>query len=306
MRKLPPLGMLRAFEAAARRLSFKDAAAELYVTPTAVSHQIKQLESYLSLKLFERGTRKVMLTAQGARLYPVLREGLDDFERALESLRHKPGGQLATLSSTVAFMARRLAPRVGAFHASYPDWQLRLSASNELVDLDGEADAAIRYGSGHYPGLVVEPLIQDYFAPVCVPALAAAARAGLSGVALLDFDWGARARDDARTPSWRRWADLTGGGDIGLGQSLSFTDEIHAVQATLAGQGVGLLSLTLVAEELASGALLRPFEALLPGYRFDLVYSPRAAERPATVRLREWVRQEFAGPLSAPAAGPAA
>lgn len=297
--------MLRAFEAAARRLSFKDAAAELHVTPTAVSHQIKQLESYLSLKLFERGTRQVMLTTQGARLYPVLREGLDDFERALESLRHKPGGQLATLSSTVAFMARRLAPRVGAFHASYPDWQLRLSASNELVDLDGEADAAIRYGSGHYPGLVVEPLIQDYFAPVCVPALAAAARAGLSGVALLDFDWGARVRDDPRTPSWRRWADLIGG-DIGLGQSLSFTDEIHAVQATLAGQGVGLLSLTLVAEELASGALLRPFEALLPGYRFDLVYSPRAAERPATVRLREWVRQEFAGPLSAPAAVPAA
>ncbi|MCX2865796.1 LysR substrate-binding domain-containing protein [Paucibacter sp. PLA-PC-4] len=305
MRKLPPLGMLRAFEAAARRLSFKDAAAELHVTPTAVSHQIKQLESYLSLKLFERGTRKVMLTAQGARLYPVLREGLDDFERALESLRHKPGGQLATLSSTVAFMARRLAPRVGAFRASYPDWQLRLSASNELVDLDGEADAAIRYGSGHYPGLVVEPLIQDYFAPVCVPALAVAARAGLDGVALLDFDWGARVRDDPRTPSWRRWADLLGG-DIGLGQSLSFTDEIHAVQATLAGQGVGLLSLTLVAEELASGALLRPFEALLPGYRFDLVYSPRAVERPATVRLREWVRQEFAGPLSAPAAGPAA
>lgn len=297
--------MLRAFEAAARRLSFKDAAAELHVTPTAVSHQIKQLESYLSLKLFERGTRQVMLTAQGARLYPVLREGLDDFERALESLRHKPGGQLATLSSTVAFMARRLAPRVGAFHASYPDWQLRLSASNELVDLDGEADAAIRYGSGHYPGLIVEPLIQDYFAPVCVPALAAAARAGLHGVALLDFDWGARVRDDPRTPSWRRWADLIGE-DIGLGQSLSFTDEIHAVQATLAGQGVGLLSLSLVAEELASGALLRPFEALLPGYRFDLVYSPRAAERPATVRLREWVRQEFAGPLNAPAAAPAA
>lgn len=304
MRKLPPLGMLRVFEAAARRLSFKDAALELNVTPSAVSHQITQLEAHLAIKLFERGTRRVALTVEGALLYPVLREGLDGFERVLESLHRKPDGQVATLSSTVAFMARRLAPRVGSFRAAYPGWSLRLNASNELVDLDGQADAAVRYGSGLYPGLIVEPLIQDHFAPVCVPALAAAARAGLDRVALLHFDWGPAARDDPRTPSWRRWIELAGNADgtrIEPDQGLSFTEEIHAVQATLAGQGVGLLSLTLVAEELASGALLRPFDALLPGYRFDLVYSPRAADHPATMRLREWVRQQFAGGLMAAA-----
>lgn len=299
--------MLRVFEAAARRLSFKDAALELNVTPTAVSHQIKQLETHLAIKLFERGTRQVRLTAEGESLYPVLREGLDDFERALESLHRKPSSQVATLSSTVAFMARRLAPRAGSFRAAYPGWSLRLDASNEVVDLDGEADAAIRYGSGRYPGLIVEPLIQDHFAPVCTPALVAAARAGLDGVTLLHFDWGPAARDDPYRPSWSRWLEQAGiSSGIGTDQRLSFTDEIHAVQATLAGQGVGLLSLTLVAEELASGALLRPFEFMLPSYRFDLVYSPRAAERLATLRLREWVRQQFAGPLTAPAAATAA
>jgi LysR family transcriptional regulator, glycine cleavage system transcriptional activator len=310
MRKLPPLGMLRVFEAAARRLSFKNAALELNVTPTAVSHQIKQLEALLAIKLFERGTRQVRLTAEGEALYPVLREGLDGFERALESLRHKPASRVATLSSTVAFMARRLAPRAGTFRTAYPGWSLHLDASNEVVDLDGDADAAIRYGRGLYPGLIVEPLIQDHFAPVCTPALAAAARAGLDRVALLHFDWGPAARDDPQRPSWSRWLEQAGiatGSAVGADdQRLSFTDEIHAVQATLAGQGVGLLSLTLVAEELASGALMRPFEFMLPSYRFDLVYSPRAADRPATLCLREWVRQQFAGTLSTSAAVPAA
>lgn len=293
MRKLPPLGMLRVFEAAARRLSFKEAADELNVTPTAVSHQIKQLEELLESKLFERETRRVQLTASGYLLFPGIRDGLDSFERTIDTLRRSHGSRVATLSSTVAFMARRLAPRAGSFRDAHPGWTLRLDATNKVVDLDTEADAAIRYGSGRYPGLIVEPLFQDRFAPVCTPGLAAAAKANLLDATLVHFDWGPAARDDERTPTWRRWIQQAGITDVDPEEGLSFTDEIHAVQATVAGQGVGLLSLTLVADELASGVLVQPFELSLESYRFDLVYNSRAADSPATAILRDWVQEQF-------------
>jgi LysR family glycine cleavage system transcriptional activator len=295
MRKLPPLSALRVFEAAARRLSFKDAAEELNVTPTAVSHQIRQLEETLGTKLFERGTRCVRLTAPGHQLFPPLRDGLDGFERAIQAVRRTHGLKVATLTSTVAFMARRLAPRAGSFRDAYPDWTLRLDASNKPVDLDVEADAAVRYGSGLYPGLVVEPLFQDRFAPVCSPRLALSSKEDLRNATLVHFDWGPAARDDGRAPVWRHWLERSGVSGIDPEAGLSFTDEIHAVQATVAGQGIGLLSLTLVAEELASGVLVQPFELSLESYRYDLVYSPRAARRPATMLLRDWVTVQFNG-----------
>lgn len=295
MRKLPSLSALRVFEAAARRLSFKGAAEELNVTPTAVSHQIRQLEETLGIKLFERGTRQVRLTASGHQLFPPLRDGLDSFERAVAALRRTHGSKVATLSSTVAFMARRLAPRAGSFRDAYPDWTLRLDASNKPVDLDTEADAAVRYGGGRYPGLAVEPLFQDRFAPVCSPHLAPAAKQDLRSVTLVHFEWGPAARDDERAPVWRQWLDRAGISGVDPEAGLSFTDEIHAVQATVAGQGIGLLSLTLVADELASGALVQPFDLSLESYRYDLVYSHRVAERPATMLLRNWVKAQFAG-----------
>src|SRR5690606_13666217 len=146
MRKLPPLGALRVFVAAARRLSFKEAGEELHVTPAAVSHQIKLLEEVLGAPLFERGTRQVRLTSAGHQLYPTLRDGFDAFELAAEAVKRSRSVKTATLSSTVAFIAKRVAPRVGSFPESFPEWTLRLDATNKIVDLDTEADAAIRYG----------------------------------------------------------------------------------------------------------------------------------------------------------------
>jgi LysR family glycine cleavage system transcriptional activator len=293
MRRLPPLGALRVFEAAARRMSFKAAADELHVTPTAVSHQIKQLEELLDVRLFERGTRQVRLTAAGHRLFPALRDGLDSFERAVDNVRRLQGTRTATLSSTVAFMAKRLAVRAGTFRQQHPEWTLKFDATNKVVDLDTQADAAIRYGSGKYADLVVEPLFQDRYAPVCSPALAAAARQDLGAVSLIHFEWERATRDESVAPVWRTWLAQAGRPDVDPQAGLSFTEEIHAVQATVAGQGVGLLSLTLVADELESGLLVQPFEASVESYRYDLVYSPRAAERPATLVLRDWVQREF-------------
>ena len=109
----------------------------------------------------------------------------------------------------------------------------------------------------------------------------------------MHFEWGAAARNSERSPVWRHWLARAGWSGVDAEAGLNFTDEIHAVQATVAGQGVGLLSLSLVAEELASGALVRPFDLKLESHRYDLVYSPRAAKRPATMLLRDWVKAQY-------------
>lgn len=293
MRKLPAPNALRVFEAAARRLSFKDAADELHVSPTAVSHQIRHLEATMGLQLFERSARKVRLTPAGHQLYPILRDGFDEFKRAIGLLRSTQGQPTATITSTVAFMARRLAPRTGAFKQAYPEWSLRLDARNAVVDLETDADAAIRYGSGSYPGLVVEHLFQDRFAPVCSPRLHIDSTSGLAQATLIHFEWGPEVRDDPRAPGWRHWLDAAGMTAIDADAGLSFTEELHAVQAAIAGQGIGLLSLTLVEEELAAGVLVQPFPLSLGSFSYDLVCSPRALDKPATMVLREWVRQQF-------------
>ena len=132
-------------------------------------------------------------------------------------------------------------------------------------------------------------------APVCAPSLAQTSAADLRLATLIHFDWGPARRDDPRAPVWRQWLARAGVEDIDASAGISFTDEIHAVQAVVAGQGIGLLSLTLVAEELASGILVQPFELSLEGDRYDLVYSPRMADRPATRVLRDWVMAQFGG-----------
>lgn len=292
MRKLPALGALRAFEAAARRLSFKAAAEELHVTPTAISHQVRHLEDATGVKLFERSVRKVTLTAAGQQLFPVLRDGFDSFESALNALRRSPPQKVATLSSTFAFMARQLAPRAGTFAGAFPGWSLRLDSSDRPVDLDSVADAAIRYGTGHYPGLVTATLFQDRFAPVCSPALAIRTLPDLKKSTLIHFEWGPL-RGDERALVWRQWLAAAKAKGVDAEAGLRFTEELPAVQATIAGQGVGLLSLTLVQQELASGVLVQPFELELGSFSYDFVYSPRAAKRPSTQVLREWVTAQF-------------
>jgi LysR family glycine cleavage system transcriptional activator len=294
MRRLPPLGSLRAFEAAARRESFKHAAAELGVTPTAISHQIRQLEAGLGVALFARQTRKVALTAEGSALYPALRRALDAMAEAVAAVRRQAGRQAATLSATVAFTAKLLVPRVASFRRLHPGWDLRLHASDEPVDLAaGEADAAIRYGLGRYPGLVALPLLTDGFAPVCSPHAGLRAPEDLAGATLIHFEWGAQATR-VNVPSWRAWAERAGIGWLDAEAGITFNDEASAIDATIAGQGVALLSTALVARELASGALIRPFGPELEGLRYDLVYPEGAETRPAVAVLRSWVTSELA------------
>lgn len=303
MRRLPPLAALRAFEAAARRSSFKRAAEELNVTPTAISHQIRQLEELLGTRLFERVTRGVRLTPAGAQLFPALRDGFDAFERGVREVQQRSTAPSAVLTSTVAFVARCLAPRAAGFGARHPGWRLRLDATNSTVDLDTDADVAIRYGSGDYPGQDVTPLFRDRFAPVCSPALGIRSLRDLRAATLIHFDWGPAMKDNASAPVWRHWLQAAGAANLDADSGIRFTDEIHAVQATLAGQGVGLLSLALVWDELQAGVLVQPFDLALESFSYHLVSSPRRAQDPAVQVLRDWVLAEFgaAPPAQAPA-----
>ena len=288
-RRLPPLNMLRAFEAAARLRSFKRAAEELSVTPTAISHQIRALEAQLGLRLFERQTRQVLPTAEAARLYPVLRDGFDAFAAAIDELSARRSRRALTVSATLSFTAKWLVPRMASFRAACPDLDLRLHASDDPVDLHaGVADAAIRYGRGPYPGLVAEPLIENRFAPVCSPRLRLHAPDDLRRHTLLHSEW---RHPTEQSPTWRGWCTQAGLADFDSEAGLRFTDESHAIQSAIAGHGVALLSLALVADDLAAGTLVQPFGPALQGHPHWFVHA--GPQPSAEVRaLRDWLRAQ--------------
>lgn len=290
MRRLPPLTALRAFEAAARHASFKRAAEELSLSPTAISHQVRQLEDRLGLALFERQPRQVVLTEAGRRLYPVLRDGFDAAAATIEALQSAPPRPLLTISTTRAFAARWLVPRLGDFAAAEPDIALHVHASDESVDLRRErVDLAVRYGGGRYPGLHSERLLPGRFAPVCSPALGIRTPADLRNQPLIRFAWRVR---HAATPDWPRWLREAGlPDDAGLAGPM-FSDESHAIQAAIAGQGIALASLPMVADELAQQRLVVPFGPVLDADDFHLVWVPAASSSPALLRVRQWLQAQ--------------
>jgi LysR family glycine cleavage system transcriptional activator len=292
MRRLPPLAGLRAFEAAARHLSFKRAAEELHVTATAISHQVRQLEETIGVKLFERRTRHVLLTAEGQVLLPVLRDGFDSFAHIIEGLSRKQRRATVTLSATPAFTAKWLVPRIAEFRKARPDIDLTLLATLDVVDLNSAvADLALRYGPGPYPGLVSEPLTIDRFAPVVSPRLGVKKPGDLRSATLLHFDW---YRSDPNNPTWRRWLKIAGIEGIDARAGLRFSDETHAIQATVAGAGIALHSLLLVSEELAQETLVAPFGPEIEGFTLHLVHGRAKLLTEPIEAVRDWLRAQFA------------
>ena len=290
MRRLPPLSALRAFEAAARHASFKHAASELGVTPTAISHQIRSLEEHTGLHLFERKLRKVVLTDAGLALYPVLRDGFDAFEAVLQRLAPAQARHRVVISATNAFMGRWLASRVADFGQLHPEIDLELFASDQTVDLDAHvADIAIRYGRGPYPGMIAEPLFTDCFAPVSSPQLGIYGSADLDTVPLIDFRW---AHDHPLNPTWKNWFAAAGLPCKARHGQLRFSDEGHAIQAALAGQGIALLSLELVADDIAAGRLTQQFGPSIPGHSYHLVRSASHLHEPHVDATLDWLRSQ--------------
>lgn len=299
MRKLPPLNALRAFESAARLLSFKAAAAELNVTPTAISHQIRLLEESCGQALFRRRPRPLRLTAAGERLFPVLRDGFDTFASALEGLSRAAGRQALRVTLPNAFASRWLVPRLPLWRDDHRDVVLEVIGTDRPLNLTlGEADVAIRYARQQPTELPAQELFRDRYFPVCRPhllpgGLPVQRAAELSRLPRIHYDW---MKSDPETPTWRRWwiearrSDPELPADVDTCE-ISFREEAHAIEAVLAGQGVAICSDTVLGAELARGELVKAHPLSLPGCGFYLLHVPEHPRRLVIRQFAEWLRQ---------------
>jgi len=294
-RHLPPLNALRAFEAAARHLSFTKAARELHVTQAAVSHQIKGLEEYLGVPLFHRHRKAVLLTEAGQLCLPGLRDGFDRLAAAIDSIRNLDNANVLTVTTPPSFAAKWLVPHLDQFRKAHPDFEVRIDASTNLVDFEREnVDVAIRYGSGSYPGLESELLFEIEVFPVCSPRLCKGRHPlrspqDLKWQTLLHTEWRARAEE----PDWRMWLLAAGAPDVDWTRGPQFNDVTVAIQAAIEGQGVALGRGALVAADLKAGRLVRPFRLSVAGrFRYYLVYPAAALKRPKVAAFRDWLLQE--------------
>ncbi len=300
-RRLPPLNSLRAFEAAARHLSFTKAADELHVTPAAISHQIKALEEHCGAPLFRRMTRALVLTETGQAALPALREGFDKLAEGAARLVPDPRSGLLTVSVAPTFCAKWLVPRLDRFRAAHPGFDVRIDATDDLADFaSGAVDVAIRYGSGRYPGLVAECLMAEVVVPVASPALLRGAEpletpADLARHTLLHVSW--KMADD-EAPSWRMWLKAAGVEGVDAERGPRFNVDGLAIDAALAGHGVALVNRMLVAGDLAAGRLVRLFPPASPerpsAFCYYLVHPEGHAGNPKVRAFRDWVMAEAA------------
>lgn len=288
MRPLPLTG-LRAFEAAARHLSFRAAAEELRVTPTAVSHAVAALERETG-PLFRRRPRPLALTEAGAALLPPIRDAFAAMAEALS--RASSAVPPLRVTTTNAFAARWLLPRLPAWRAAHPALALEIIGTDAVVELaPGQADVAIRYARRAPPG--AETLAGDRFRLVASRSLVAGMPLPLPAAALaalprIAITWPAA---DGEAPSWAR-AEREAGLPPGR-PALSFQEELHGIEATLSGQGVAILSDVLVGDALADGRLVAISDLVLPGYGFHLLRRAGAPEASAAA-FAAWLRGEFA------------
>jgi LysR family glycine cleavage system transcriptional activator len=293
--RLPPLNALRAFEVAARRGGFTSAARELHVTPAAVSHQIKTLESHLDVQLFRRLPRGLELTETGRQLLPQLSRGFDHFARAVEGLS---AGGLAgplTVNTAPSFAGLWLVPRLGSFLRAYPDIEICVLASEVPPDLErGEADIRIPYGMGSYPGLATSLLMREHIFPVCAPTLLNQIRlrrfSDLRHHTLLhDINTGA----EEPTMTWRRWLRDAGVAGVDPDRGVKFANSILLVEAAARGLGVALGRMSLVGDHLATGRLVRPLKASRSAdYAYYAVTTHAGAERPRVQAFLGWLEAQ--------------
>jgi LysR family glycine cleavage system transcriptional activator len=305
--RLPSLNALRAFEAAARHLSFTRAAAELNVTQTAISHQIRGLEERLGVQLFRRLPRGLLLTEEAQRYAPALRAAFEQIATATEELSASGSGGVLTLSTVPSFAAKWLVPRLGRFRAAHPEIDLRISASLRAVDFAREDfDAAIRMGRGNYPGLRVDALFGEVMFPVCSPRLLAGPKP-LSRpedlrhhVLLHDVDASISAFA-ALPQAWRLWLERAGVQGIDVQRGPVFEDSAMLLDAAAEGQGVALGRSALVAADLAAGRLVKPFDISLPFALTHYLVCPEAtADRPKIAAFRAWLLAEARAQEQAP------
>ncbi|QCR37808.1 transcriptional regulator [Nissabacter sp. SGAir0207] len=288
--KMPSFKGLKAFESAARHMSFTKAAEELNVTQTAISHQIRRLEEELGIKLFLRQKNALSLTTEGHIYFPRICAIFNEFRHSTEILLESCNKSTLTISTLVSFASKWLLPRLASFHENHPNIDIQVKASTDLVDLRwGEIDAAIRYGRGDWPGVHAHWLMSDEIFPVCSPALLKGARPlkryeDLQQHTLLQVS-GLTSND------WNLWLEAAGlPCALANGSRLTFDLAMMAIQTTIDGHGICIGRTTYVEDDLRAGRLVRPFDLSLPTEQgFYLVTPLATASSPKIAALRNWL-----------------
>src|ERR1700752_880606 len=273
--RLPSLNGFRAFQAAARHLSFTLAAAELNVTQTAISHQIKRLEEELGLRLFIRKNRSLALTPQARDYLPGVRAAFNDLRLATDRLLRKDDSKVLTVSTIASLAAKWLLPRLTDFQEANPGIDVRITTSTSLVDFQRDnVDAAIRYGRGQWRGLRADWLMADELFPVCSPAL-------LNGNKPLKCPEDLRDHvllhtSGANSDDWRLW--LTAAGlptDISKQPGVTFDLQFVTIQAAIDGIGIAMGRTSYVRDDVAKGRLVVPFKITMPADAGFYLVSPQ-------------------------------
>jgi LysR family glycine cleavage system transcriptional activator len=297
--RLPPLNALRVFEAVGRHLSMRAAADELAVTPAAVSHQIKVLEDFFGTALFHRSVRSIRLSEQGAALLPYLTDGLALWREGCRSLAVVEADAPLIISSAPVFAAKWLVRQLGDFNERHPEIKVRLDGTLALVDFvrDG-VDAAVRFGTGPYPGLHADALVNEDVTPVCSPLLLEGKHPllqpqDLAFHTLIHVDWFAA---PGTQPDWAMWLQTAGVDNVDASKGPVVTSDSLAVAAAIDAAGVALVSEFLVRRDLDHGRLVKPFDLVLPSnHWYWFVCPPENLQRPKVAAFRDWLVEAVKG-----------
>lgn len=286
-RRLPPLAALRAFEAAARHLSFSRAADELYVTHGAVSHQVRGLEAHLGLALFRRLHRRVVLTEAGEVLFQKVRAAFDLLEMSTEQVVTTYKTRPLVVSCIATFSMRWLMPRLHDFHAQHPDIEIRLSAPDSPVEHPrDDIDVSIRVGRGEWPDdLEAQAFLDEAFGPVCSPALLQ--RCPLEKPD--DLQHHMLLHTESRLTAWSDWLRLTGVTAVDPTTGQRFETFYFLLQAAASSFGVAIGPDTLVGDDLAAGRLLAPLGFVPSGLSMYVMYPKSRARHAGIVAFRDWL-----------------
>lgn len=308
--RFPPLNALRAFEAAARHLSFKKAARELYVTPGAVSAQVKVLEAHLGVQLFRRLTRALELTSDAQAMLPKVRQGLESLAAAVDMVRTREEASALTVMAPPNFAARWLVPRLARFTQANPNLELHVASRPSMIDsrengnvvpvADAREDAPlamVRFGHGNYPGLQVDKVFSALYVPVCSPRLlegehALREPADLRFHTLLHDD---TVQEEGARPSWGDYLERAGVDGVDFSRGPHFSDASLSLEAAIEGMGVALAMKPLVSAEIDAGRLVVPFDLPAPtSYAYFLLTPDAGAQNRGVRAFRDWLLEEAA------------
>ncbi|MDA9556216.1 transcriptional regulator GcvA [Vibrio sp.] len=288
-KRLPPLNALKAFEAAARHMSFTLAADELFVTQAAVSHQIKQLETFLDIKLFQRKNRSLLLTEEGQNYYLDIKDSFASIIKATDKLLDSGGRGILTISLPPSFAVQWLVPRLTDFNQKHPEIDVRIKAvDKEEGSLTDDADVAIYYGKGKWKGIQFDKLYQEYLIPLCSPALLHCETPLRTLEHLPQFPL----LHDVTREDWQQFAKEHQLSTLAFKDGPIFSHSLMVLQAAVHGQGICLGNNILAQPELASGRLVAPFkQKITKPEAFYVVCKEDEADLGKVAIFREWIRK---------------